>query len=171
MPAADDLVLIASELAANAILHTQSRGSTFTVRCQLSAQAARVEVEDLGGPWRTRQPDDRPHGLDIIQALTGPDQWGTQPADTGGTRRLGTADMVTIGAGPADPRAWVRAAYKLIEAADAAAPGDELPAQHQITAELGISPATARRDCRELARLGLIHHIPGHGHGYPGSPA
>ena len=83
-PAADDIILIASELAANAIIHTQSRGSTFTVRCQLTSGTARIEVEDLGGPWRTRQPSDRPHGLDIIQALTGPDGWGTQPAGSGG---------------------------------------------------------------------------------------
>jgi anti-sigma regulatory factor (Ser/Thr protein kinase) len=83
-PAADDLILIADELAANAILHTQSRGRTFHVRCQLSPRAARIEVEDLGGPWRPRNPGDRPHGLDIIAALTGPDQWGTQPAGTGG---------------------------------------------------------------------------------------
>ncbi len=75
--------------------------------------------------------------------------------------------MVSIGIGPADPRAWVRAAYKLIEAAEAAAPGDKLPTQAQITAELGISEATARRACRELARLGLIRHVPGHGY-YPG---
>jgi hypothetical protein len=83
-PAADDIVFIASELAANAILHTQSRGSTFTVRCQLTPGAVRIEVEDLGGPWRRRNPGDRPHGLDIIQALTGPDAWGTQPAGAGG---------------------------------------------------------------------------------------
>lgn len=83
-PAADDLILIADELAANAILHTQSRGATFTVRCQLSHRDARIEIEDLGGPWRQRKPGDRPHGLDIIAALTGPDAWGTQPADTGG---------------------------------------------------------------------------------------
>ena len=80
--------------------------------------------------------------------------------------RLGHAHMVSIGAGPADPRAWVRAAYTLIEAAEAAGPGDKLPAQAQITAELGISPATARRACRELACLGLIRYIPGHGY-YP----
>jgi anti-sigma regulatory factor (Ser/Thr protein kinase) len=61
-PAADDLILIADELAANAILHTQSRGRTFTVRCQLSSRTARIEVEDLGSP----------------------DAWGTQPAGTGG---------------------------------------------------------------------------------------
>jgi anti-sigma regulatory factor (Ser/Thr protein kinase) len=83
-PAADDLVLIASELAANAVMHTRSRGASFRVRCQLSARTARIEVEDMGGPWRQRNPGDRPHGLDIIQALTGPDGWGTQTAGTGG---------------------------------------------------------------------------------------
>lgn len=83
-PATQDMVLIADEMAANAILHTHSRGSTFGVRCQLYAGAARIEVEDMGGPWRPRQPDDRPHGLDIIQALTGPDGWGTRPTGTGG---------------------------------------------------------------------------------------
>ena len=83
-PVADDLILIAGELAANAILHTQSRGRTFHVRCQLAPGTARIEVEDLGGPWRPRNPGDQPHGLDIIQALTGPDAWGTHPAGTGG---------------------------------------------------------------------------------------
>ena len=83
-PAAADIIFIASELAANAILHTRSRGSTFHVRCQLSPGTARIEVEDLGGPWRPRPRGDRPHGLDIIAALTGPDGWGTQLADAGG---------------------------------------------------------------------------------------
>jgi anti-sigma regulatory factor (Ser/Thr protein kinase) len=84
-PVTQDMILIASELAANAILHTRSRGSTFRVRCALSARAARIEVEDLGGPWRQRRnPGDRPHGLGIVQALTGPGQWGTQHAGTGG---------------------------------------------------------------------------------------
>jgi hypothetical protein len=82
-PIADDIVLIA-ELAANAILHTRSRGSTFTVSCQLSLRAARIEVEDLGGPWRPRNAGDRPHGLDIIQALTGPDGRGIRVTGTGG---------------------------------------------------------------------------------------
>jgi DNA-binding GntR family transcriptional regulator len=76
--------------------------------------------------------------------------------------------MVSIGADPGDPRAWVRAACKLIEAAEAAAPGDKLPAQAQLIAELGISRATARRACRELTRLGLIRLVPGHGY-YPGT--
>jgi regulatory GntR family protein len=47
-------------------------------------------------------------------------------------------------------------------------PGDKLPAQAQITAELGISETTTRRACRELGRLGLIRLVPGHGY-YPGT--
>jgi hypothetical protein len=84
-PVTDDLVLIADELASNSILHTRSSGAFFRGRCELSAGSARVEVEDMGGPWRTRKQADRPHGLGIVQALTGPDGWGTdQPP--GGTR-------------------------------------------------------------------------------------
>jgi len=77
-PVADDLVLIADELAANCVLHTHSRGEFFRVRCELSPGSARIEAEDMGGPWRTRTDDDRPHGLDIIEALAGPDGWGTE---------------------------------------------------------------------------------------------
>jgi anti-sigma regulatory factor (Ser/Thr protein kinase) len=84
-PGADDLVLIADELASNSILHTKSRGGSFRVRCELSPGSVRVEVEDMGGPWRTRKQDDRPHGLDIAEALTGPDGWGTEQPP-GGTR-------------------------------------------------------------------------------------
>lgn len=83
-PAAEDSVLIASELAANAILHGRSAGQTFTIRCHATPGQVRIEVEDAGGPWRSRNPSDRAHGLDIVQALTGPDGWGTQVNDTGG---------------------------------------------------------------------------------------
>jgi anti-sigma regulatory factor (Ser/Thr protein kinase) len=54
-PAADDLILIASELAGNAVLHSQSRGGSFTVRCYIYPGYGWIEVEDLGGPWRSRQ--------------------------------------------------------------------------------------------------------------------
>jgi anti-sigma regulatory factor (Ser/Thr protein kinase) len=81
-PATEDIVLIAHELAANAIVHSRSRGGSFAVRCTLSPGAARVEVEDMGGPWRPRKPDDRPHGLDIVQALTD-GGWGTEASGTG----------------------------------------------------------------------------------------
>jgi hypothetical protein len=83
-PGAFDAVLIASELAANAIVHSASRGEFFTIRAELHADHVRVEAEDLGGPWRRRQPDGRPHGLDIIQALTGPDGYGIQTTADGG---------------------------------------------------------------------------------------
>lgn len=83
-PVADALVLIADELAANCVMHTRSRGASFHVRCELSPGAARIEVEDMGGPWRRRKPGDRPHGLDIVAALTGPDGWGTETTGGGG---------------------------------------------------------------------------------------
>jgi anti-sigma regulatory factor (Ser/Thr protein kinase) len=82
-PVTDAMVLIASELAANSILHTRSRGASFRVRCELSPGAARIEVQDMGGPWRYRQPDDRPHGLAIVEALTGHGGWGTHAAGDG----------------------------------------------------------------------------------------
>jgi hypothetical protein len=50
----------------------------------VSPGAVRIEVEDLGGPWRQRKPGDRPHGLDIVAALTGPDGWGTETTSSGG---------------------------------------------------------------------------------------
>jgi anti-sigma regulatory factor (Ser/Thr protein kinase) len=83
-PAADDAVLIASELAANAILHSQSRTGRFTVRAELHPDHVRIEAEDRGGPWRRRQPDGRPHGLDVVQALTGLDGWGVETTIDGG---------------------------------------------------------------------------------------
>jgi anti-sigma regulatory factor (Ser/Thr protein kinase) len=71
--AAADAVLIASELAANAILHSHSRAAHFTIRTELHPDHVRIEAEDFGGPWRRRQPDGRPHGLNMVEALTGPD--------------------------------------------------------------------------------------------------
>ncbi len=82
-PVTDDMVFIAGELAANCILHTRSRGKSFRVRCELSPGSARIEAEDMGGPWRPPKPGDRPHGLGIVEALTGPDGWGTQAAGDG----------------------------------------------------------------------------------------
>ena len=89
-----DAVLVASELAANAILHSRSRAGHFTVRTELHPDHVRIEAQDSGGPWRRRQPDDRPHGLDIVEALTGPDGWGAETTAGGGRlvwARLGLA--------------------------------------------------------------------------------
>jgi anti-sigma regulatory factor (Ser/Thr protein kinase) len=82
-PAAADAVLVASELAANAVLHSASAGESFTVRCQTHRSHVWIEVQDLGGPWQPGPPGDRPHGFDIIQALTGPDNWGTRTTNDG----------------------------------------------------------------------------------------
>ena len=83
-PAAADAILVLSELAANAILHSASCGQFFTVRAELFPDYVRVEAEDLGGPWRRGQPDGRPHGLDLVEALTGPDGWGVETTTDGG---------------------------------------------------------------------------------------
>ena len=83
-PRADDAVLIASELAANAILHSASAGEVFTVRAEVFPSYVWVEVEDLGGPWLVRQRDERPHGLDLVTALAG-GNWGTR-VTSGGCR-------------------------------------------------------------------------------------
>ena len=83
-PAADDATLILSELAANAIVHSASRGQFFTVRAEVFPGYVWVAAEDLGGPWCRRQADDRPHGLDVVEALTGPGGWGVETTIGGG---------------------------------------------------------------------------------------
>ena len=77
-PRADDVILCASELAANAAQHSRSRlpGGTFTMRAMVSPELhARIEVEDNGGPWNQGMIDPaRHHGLDIVRAVA--DEWG-----------------------------------------------------------------------------------------------
>jgi serine/threonine-protein kinase RsbW len=86
-PLADDAILAASELAANAALHSNSchPGGSFTVRAEIHpGHHIRIEVDDNGGPWTEPEPHpDRPHGLDIIRALT--TDWGVRDTTTGRT--------------------------------------------------------------------------------------
>ena len=86
-PAADDVLLCASELAANAILHSDTReaGGTFTVRAELNpADYVTVEVEDDGGRWIDRGPESsRGRGLDILGALA--TDWGVRSSARGRT--------------------------------------------------------------------------------------
>lgn len=85
-PAADDAALIISELAGNAVLHSNSAGQFFTVRARVDEASLHLEVEDLGGPWDAAPRDTtRPHGLDVIQALTGSANWGIDGYITGRT--------------------------------------------------------------------------------------
>jgi hypothetical protein len=95
-PAAADAVLIASELF-NAIRHSRSRTEHFTVRAELHPDHVRIEAEDLGGPWRRRQHDGRPHGLDVVQALTGPDGWGVETTTDGGRVVWARLDLEAAG--------------------------------------------------------------------------
>lgn len=56
LPAADDIVLVASELAANAVRHSHSGRSSgsFTLRVTVGADLVRIEVADAGGQWGFR---------------------------------------------------------------------------------------------------------------------
>ena len=77
-PIADDVILCASELAANAAIHSRSRlpGGTFTVRAKISpGDYAWIEVEDDGGPESPGLRDGTGHhGFDIVCALA--TDWG-----------------------------------------------------------------------------------------------
>jgi serine/threonine-protein kinase RsbW len=82
-PMADKIVLCASELAANAALHSNSRlpGGTFTVRAEINpGHHARIAVEDNGGPWTAVTDSTGHHGLDIVRALA--TDWGTHSDHT-----------------------------------------------------------------------------------------
>jgi len=86
-PAADDAVLLADEIAGNAVKFSRSRepGGTFTVTVQVCpGHWVRVEVADAGGPGVPHLRDGGGHGdigdatggwgLQIVRALTG--EWG-----------------------------------------------------------------------------------------------
>jgi anti-sigma regulatory factor (Ser/Thr protein kinase) len=79
-PAADDLVLLASELVANAILHSKSGcpGHTFTIRAVLYPDHyAWVEIVDQGGEWgQADLGDESGRGLAIVAAIAGDGNWG-----------------------------------------------------------------------------------------------
>ncbi len=82
-PVKDDALLIVSELATNAVLHSESAGAFFTVRAERHASYLWLEVEDLGGEWHCRTTEDRPHGLDIVNTLAGADNWGVETVSDG----------------------------------------------------------------------------------------
>jgi serine/threonine-protein kinase RsbW len=72
-PPADDVILIVSELAANAIAHSDSGqpSGTFTVRLHHDDGHIRAEVQDQGSSWdgdlfAAARP---PHGLYLVATL------------------------------------------------------------------------------------------------------
>ena len=93
-PMAEELVLVASELATNAIQHSRSGdGGQFTVTVSVRhGDYARIDVEDQGGkstprnlgdpdgPQAERNPDSSlGQGLAIVGALAGEGNWGLGP--------------------------------------------------------------------------------------------
>lgn len=84
-PAAYEVLLCASELAANAVLHSDTRkaGGTFTVRVEIRpAESVTIVVEDEGGCWA--EPSPHPahgRGLGIVGVLA--DDWGIRGTEKG----------------------------------------------------------------------------------------
>lgn len=84
--AADDVTLCVSELASNAVKHSDSRlpGGTFRVRASGGPDSVRIEVTDSGGHWlgtQAAETSECGRGLAIIGALA---------ADWGVSTRLGS---------------------------------------------------------------------------------
>jgi serine/threonine-protein kinase RsbW len=68
-PATDDAVLCLSELASNAVIHSNSRkpDGVFTVRAGIGHSGrVHVEVEDQGGPWAQPLHTDGLHGRGLL---------------------------------------------------------------------------------------------------------
>lgn len=87
-PAVDDLVLLASELSANAVQHSRSGkpDGEFTVRARIrSGEYVWLEVEDQGGEWASHEKDDEHgRGLAIVAAIAGDGNWGIENGNTCG---------------------------------------------------------------------------------------
>jgi serine/threonine-protein kinase RsbW len=79
-PVTDDVVLLASELAANAVRHTASGADgTFCVLVQAADGRVRVEVHDMGSDAapavrQSGSPGESGAGLALVEAIA--DRWG-----------------------------------------------------------------------------------------------
>jgi hypothetical protein len=139
-PLADDAVLLLSELAANAVQHSDSGkpGGTFTVRARHAADRyVRGEIEDQGSDWHGDLPASaaQPHGLYLLQSL----------ASACGADRTGRAGLV-----------WFRLDYPRIHsgqrrppAASPAAPNGHISPRHRpedTTVSTGQPPQPAPHD-------------------------
>lgn len=109
-PARDDVILVATELASNAICHTASgQGGCFTVEITWWQSVVRVGVADCGGPAQPQVIDDPPgergRGLLVVSCLS------SRTGECGDQRgRLVWADVRWDGPGPASGAAVPRAA-------------------------------------------------------------
>ena len=79
--------MILQPLVENAVKHgfaAKVDGGSIYLRSRTADHRLVIEVEDDGGPWHGKAGDDsRPHGFDVVAAITGPGNWGIN-GDTGG---------------------------------------------------------------------------------------
>jgi serine/threonine-protein kinase RsbW len=86
-PVADDVILLASELATNAVRHTASGvDGTFCVLVQTASGSVRVEVHDLGSDSapairHTSPPEESGAGLTLVDMIS--DRWGCHGSQLG----------------------------------------------------------------------------------------
>jgi anti-sigma regulatory factor (Ser/Thr protein kinase) len=92
-PAADDAALCLSELASNAVLHSDSArlGGTFRVRITARSGLLRVEVDDDGGRWRADTRPDGQSGRGLVIVGTVAIAWGVSTAWRVSTGQAGCA--------------------------------------------------------------------------------
>jgi two-component sensor histidine kinase len=77
--AADDAILCVSELATNAVLHSNSGqpGGSFTVRAVVrDGGRLRIEVTDQGGPWAPHPDHAAGHGRGLLIVSRLAADWG-----------------------------------------------------------------------------------------------
>lgn len=85
-PAADDAILLASELATNALEHSASgRDGSFAVAVFHGSADMRIEVVDQGGIWQPRSANDGLHGRGLVIVGAVARAWGVTGDDTGRT--------------------------------------------------------------------------------------
>ena len=78
-PVADDALACLSELAANAVIHSDSRlpGGSFEVRGSTSPVGRlRIEVTDQGGPWHPVADPSGQHGRGLLIVANLATDWG-----------------------------------------------------------------------------------------------
>ena len=86
-PVADDAVLLGSELATNAVLHSASGAEgTFSVSVLVESGWVRVEVHDLGSTTapavhRSCEPGESGAGLSIVEMIAA--RWGSHGGRSG----------------------------------------------------------------------------------------
>jgi anti-sigma regulatory factor (Ser/Thr protein kinase) len=86
-PVAEDVVLLSSELAANAVLHTASgAGGTFSLSVHAEDTRVRVEVHDLGSDVapavrRTGLMEQSGNGLSLVETIAA--RWGFHGGSAG----------------------------------------------------------------------------------------